>query len=216
MDVDDFNPLSGLQHVVFCERQCALIHVEGVWTENLYTAAGRVEHERVHDPAGEVRSDLRIFRALPLRSERLGVVGIADVVEFVLEKDSDVWRPFPVEYKHGAKGRRLADRVQLCAQAIALEEMLGLDVPRGALFYRRSNRRLNVEFDEALRKQTMAAAERFHQLIEQRLTPPASYSKKCEQCSLRDACMPEVTSDPAVFHSKLEHAQPSDADGGVG
>ncbi|MDP8255326.1 MAG: CRISPR-associated protein Cas4 [Candidatus Alcyoniella australis] len=214
MDVDDLLPLSGLQHVVFCERQCALIHVEGVWVENPLTAAGRVEHEHVHDPAGEVRAGLRICRALALRSERLGVVGVADVVELVFEEAAGVWRPFPVEHKHGAKGRRLADRVQLCAQAMALEEMLGVDVPRGAVFYRSSNRRVVVECDALLREKTFAAAKRYWQLVDQRLTPRASYAKKCDNCSLREVCLPEITADVNGFHRKLARAQPSDPDGG--
>jgi CRISPR-associated exonuclease Cas4 len=200
--------------VVFCERQCALIHVEGVWVENPLTASGRVEHDRVHDPAGEVRPGFRIYRALPLRSERLGVTGVADVVEFQLEDETGIWRPFPVEYKHGPKSRRLADQVQLCAQAMALEEMLGVDVPRGAVFYRTSNRRVTVECNAALRERTMAAARRYHELVEQGLTPRASYAKKCDHCSLIEACLPEITANLSGFHRKLEIARREGSDGG--
>ncbi len=214
MDVDNLLPLSGLQHVRFCERQCALIHVEGVWVENPLTASGRVEHERVHDPAGEVRPGFRIHRALPLRSERLRVTGVADVVEFQLESESGVWRPFPVEHKHGAKGRWLADQVQLCAQAMALEEMFEVDVPRGAVFYRTSNRRAIVECDAILRQRTESAARRYHELVERGLTPRAAYSKKCDHCSLKEACLPEITADLSEFHRRLESARRNDANGG--
>jgi CRISPR-associated exonuclease Cas4 len=167
----------------------------------------------VHDPAGEVRPGFRIHRALPLHSERLGVTGVADVVEFTLKEETGVWRPFPVEHKHGAKGRWLADQVQLCAQAMALEEMLGLDVPRGAVFYRTSNRRAGVECDAALRERTLAAARRYHALVEQGVTPRAKYAKKCDHCSLKDTCLPEITADLAGFHRKLDRAPAADAGG---
>ncbi len=154
MEVDDLLPLSGLQHLVFCERQFALIHVEGLWAENTLTISGRQLHERADLPGQSLGAAVRVARALPLRSDRLGLAGKADVVEFHREADVDagiLWRPFPVEYKRGRPKPGGADEVQLCAQAICLEEMLGLEVPRGALFYGSTRRRKAVAFTLALR-----------------------------------------------------------------
>ena len=216
MDVDDLLPLSGLQHVIFCERQCALIHVEGLWIENPLTASGRVEHDRVHEASGEVRPDLRIYRALHIGSELLGITGVTDVVEFHLEAGKNVWRPYPVEHKHGLKGHRLADQVQLCAQALALEEMMAVEVPEGAIYYRTSNRRLTVKFSRQLREMTQVAARRFHEIVDQKITPRASYSKKCDHCSLKEACLPELTGDLEHYHGLVRELMNSDGkDGGA-
>ncbi len=194
-DDEDFLPISGLQHLVFCERQCALIHVERLWAENRLTAEGRVVHERAHDRGTDSRGDLRIVRALPLRSTRLRLTGFADVVEFHRDAGSGVetWRPFPVEYKRGRRQHREADQVQLCAQAFALEDMLGLEVPRGAIYYDDSRRRLEVVLDPSLRAVTERAAARFHEIVRTRTTPLAVFEPKCSQCSLRPLCLPEVT-----------------------
>jgi CRISPR-associated exonuclease Cas4 len=188
---EDLIPLSALQHVVFCERQCALIHVEQVWAENLFTAEGRIMHERVHEREGESRGDVRIERGLPLRSLRLGLIGKADVVEFH-RNEKGRWRPFPVEYKRGKPKADHCDKVQLCAQALCLEEMLGVDVECGALFYGKTRRRLDVTLDERLREETEDAAERARKLIRKGVTPKADYTKKCKSCSLLAQCMPRV------------------------
>jgi len=189
---DDLLPLSGLQHLAFCERQCALIHIEQAWAENLYTAEGRILHERAHDPDQVSRGDIRVEYGMPLRSLRLGLIGKADVVEFHRseEPDSGPWRPFPVEYKRGRPKKANVDRIQLCAQAVCLEEMLGVEVPAGALFYGKTRRREDVIFDPALRSQTEETAKRFHALIEAGVTPKAVYGKHCDTCSLRDLCLP--------------------------
>ncbi|RLB31359.1 MAG: CRISPR-associated protein Cas4 [Deltaproteobacteria bacterium] len=196
---DDLLPLSGLQHLLFCERQCALIHVEQVWAENRFTAEGRIMHERVHDPDRESRgSDIRVEYGIPLRSLRLGLIGKADVVEFhrdqgAREGGTPTWLPFPVEYKRGRPKKEDWDRVQLCAQAMCLEEMLKLRISRGALFYGKTRRRQDVAFDSALREETEQSARRFHELVEQGLTPKARYGKQCDMCSMLSLCLPKTT-----------------------
>jgi len=194
-------PLSALQHLLYCERQCALIHVERAWVENRFTAEGRLLHERSDAGGTEVRGDVRIARGLGLRSERLGLVGRADVVEFHRVADDDSagvelpgvegrWRPVPVEYKRGRAKKGSEDRVQLCAQALCLEEMLGAEIPEGALFYGKTRRRKDVTFDRALREETERAAQRVHELVESTQVPPPVADERCERCSLLDVCLP--------------------------
>jgi CRISPR-associated exonuclease Cas4 len=193
---DDCLPLSGLQHLIFCERQCALIHVEQAWAENRLTAEGRIMHERVHNTGQESRGDIRVEYGMPLRSLKLGLVGKADVVEFHRKKQEDgkdLWLPFPVEYKRGRFKKDDSDRVQLCAQAMCLEEMLDMDIPEGALFYGKMRRRQDVVFDLSLREKTKDAAECFHELINSGRTPRAIYKKGCERCSMLDICLPKTT-----------------------
>ena len=201
-DEDDLLPISALQHLVFCERQCALIHLERLWADNPLTVEGSDMHARVHDEdASEVRGDVRIARGIALRSFRLGLVGQADVVEFrraevgvgvSLPNTGGLWLPFPVEYKRGRPKHGLADLVQLCAQAVCLEEMLGVGLQVGALFYGTSRRRLSVAFDEALRKSTEQTAQRLHVLLAQWVTPRARREPKCKRCSLIGFCMPDA------------------------
>ncbi|MCZ7586936.1 MAG: CRISPR-associated protein Cas4 [Deltaproteobacteria bacterium] len=195
VDVDDYLPISGLQHLAFCERQCALIHVEGVWMENVHTASGRADHERVHDPGAETRPGVRFARALPIRSERLRLSGVADLVEFRDDPAEGPPVPFPVEYKHGRRSARSADRIQLCAQALALEEMLGRPVPEGAIYYVSSRKREAVRFTGELRAATETTAASFHELVASRRTPPALFDKRCRDCSLAPLCLPLVTQD---------------------
>jgi CRISPR-associated exonuclease Cas4 len=194
---DDLIPLSALQHVVFCERQCALIHVEQVWDENLFTAEGRIMHERVHERDQESRGDVRIERGVPLRSLNLGLIGKADVVEFH-RTDEGKWQPFPVEYKRGKPKADDCDKVQLCAQALCLEEMLDVEVSSGALFYGKTRHRLDVAFNRALREATGKAARKAREMIEEGVTPKASYSKKCKSCSLQLHCMPKLPQKRSV------------------
>lgn len=189
---DDLLSLSALQHLIFCERQCALIHIEQLWDENLFTAEGRVMHERVHEAGYESRGEVRTARDVSLRSLRLGLIGKADVVEFHRETGT-IWRPFPVEYKRGKPKPDECDLVQICAQALCLEEMLGLGVKSGAIFYGRTRHRLEVEFDSSLREATEKAAARLHQLVESGVTPPPFYAaKKCRSCSFIDRCLPQA------------------------
>ncbi len=191
---DDLLPLSGLQHFVFCERQCALIHVEQVWAENRFTAEGRVLHERVHKADRQSRGDIRVEYSMPLRSMRLGLIAKADAVEFHRKTDpsGDKWIPFPVEYKRGRPKKSNVDKVQLCAQALCLEEMLNVEVPAGALFYGRTRHRLDVDFDARLRSETEETARRFHDLIEAGETPKPVYDRKCRDCSMKGLCLPET------------------------
>ena len=188
---DDLIQLSSLQHYAFCPRQCALIHVEQVWTENLLTAEGRIMHEHVHEEGDESRGDVRIERGGALRSLHLGLIGKADVIEYYRQADG-AWLAFPVEYKRGKPKHDDSDKVQLCAQAICLEEMLNVHIPAGALFYGKTRRRLDVAFDEALRRETQEAAKKTHELIETGQTPKPIYSKRCESCSLMTECMPKT------------------------
>lgn len=187
---DQLLPLSALQHLTFCERQCALIHIEGAWAENRLTAEGRIMHERVHEGEDETRNGVRIVRGLRLRSFRLGLTGIADVVEFRNGEAGE--GVFPVEYKRGKPKHDACDEVQLCAQAMCLEEMLGRSVPEGALFYGVNRRRHPVAFAPPLRAAVEEAARRVHELIEGGCTPPAVYEKKCDNCSLFSVCLPKT------------------------
>lgn len=190
---DDLLPLSGLQHLAFCERQCALIHIEQAWAENLYTAEGRVLHERV-DQADQVsRGDIRLEYGMPVRSLRLGLIGKADVVEFHRTGDTtgEKWVPFPVEYKRGKPKKANVDRIQLCAQALCLEEMLNVEVPSGALFYGKTRHREDVGFEAQLRLETEESARRFHALIKAGVTPRPVRGKQCDTCSLKDLCLPK-------------------------
>jgi len=188
---DELIMVSALQHYAFCPRQCALIHIEQVWDENRATAEGRIMHEKVHEQGRESRGNVRIEYGLPLRSLRLGLVGKADVVEFH-RFDKQTWQPFPVEYKRGKPKHDHCDLIQLCAQAICLEEMLSVSIPSGAIFYGRTRRRLDVSFDEILRKETEDAARRAHELIASGKTPPPVYEKRCKSCSLIEECIPKT------------------------
>ena len=205
---DDLLPLSGLQHLIFCERQCALIHIEQVWAENQFTAEGRIMHERVHAADRESRGAVRIEYAMPLRSLRLGLIAKADVVEFHRKPESpeNIWQPFPVEYKRGKPKKDNSDKVQLCAQALCLEEMLDVDIPAGALFYGKTRRRQDVAFDSVLRKETGDAARRFHDIVESRVTPKPVYSKKCDKCSMVDLCMPKTVEKARSINNYLKDA----------
>jgi len=195
---DDLIQLSSLQHFVFCERQCALIHIEQLWSENLFTAEGRIMHDKVDTANREVRGKVRIDYGVPLRSLRLGLIGKADVVEFH-KTDDGKWMPFPVEYKRGKSKMDNCDKVQLCAQAICLEEMLNVEIGEGALFYGQTRRREDVVFDKALRTETENAARRVHELIESGITPKPEYSKKCKLCSLLNICLPKVNSKASNY-----------------
>jgi CRISPR-associated exonuclease Cas4 len=187
---DDLIMISALQHYVFCPRQCALIHIEQIWTESGLTAEGRLMHERVHEEGNESRGDLRIARGVHLRSLRLGLIGVADVVEFH-RVSKTIWHPFPVEYKRGKPKFDHCDAVQLCAQALCLEEMLKTDIPSGALFYGRTRRRTDISFDNALRQETEETIDHVRVLLESGKTPLPAYEKRCERCSLIGSCLPK-------------------------
>ncbi len=219
---DEFAMISALQHYMFCKRQCALIHIEEIWAENWLTASGRIMHERVDVRASESRRDVRQATALRLFSRRLGVTGIADMVEFhragaecdgtgrkiaaPLPGVSGFWRPFPVEYKLGKPKSHLADEVQLCAQAFCLEEMLGVEIPAGALFYGSPRRRTEVAFDGDLRQLTQEVADGVRELLASGQTPPPEFGKHCAACSLLEECQPKALSSSRSARTWLDHA----------
>jgi len=202
---DDFIMVSALQHFMFCRRQCALIHIEQIWAENRLTAEGRIMHDKVHEEGSESRGNVRIERALPLRSLRLGLTGVADVVEFHRQLDGS-WQPFPVEYKRGKPKPDDCDMVQLCAQAMCLEEMLGVSIAEGAIFYGKTRRRLDVAFHERLRSETEAIAGQVHALIDGGITPAPVYEKKCDSCSLFEICLPKTVEKLNSVENYLKHA----------
>lgn len=183
--------LSALQHWAYCPRQCALIHVEQVFAENLFTQRGQALHKRVDDPGFELRQGLRVERALPLFCDRLGLIGKADVVEFLPDGT-----PYPVEYKHGSRHKRAdiaaCDDLQLAAQALCLEEMFSRPVPEGALYYATSRRRRLVLIDDGLRQRTAEALEQVRRLLASSTLPPPLNDEHCRACSLKDLCQPEA------------------------
>lgn len=184
---DEPVPISALQHWSFCPRQCALIHLERVWAENVSTFAGRQVHERVD--LGETETDGGVRRefGLPLWSERLGLIGRADCVEFAPDGSAR-----PVEYKRGPRKRRRADDIQLCAQALCLEEMLGRPVSEGDIFHAASRRRRRVAFDAPLRAETEAAAAAVRAMLAAGQLPEPVNDARCADCSLHNHCLPEV------------------------
>lgn len=191
---NDFLQLSALQHFIFCQRQCALIHIEQAWSENVLTAEGRIMHESVHEERTENIAGIRIVQGMPLHSFELGLSGKADTVEFHKIKDNSKWAPFPVEYKRGKPKTDDSDKIQLCAQALCLEEMMKIKIPCGALFYGRTRHRLNVLFDGELRQKTKETARKLHIFIEKSKTPPPVYSPKCKSCSFFNECLPKTIS----------------------
>ena len=197
---DDLLQLSGLQHFAFCRRQWALIHIEQQWRENLRTVEGDLFHRRAHDEQQrERRGDTLILRGLPVFSRTLGISGKCDVVEFhaashgiPLHGEEGLWLPFPVEYKRGAPKVHDADRLQLCAQAMCLEEMLCCSIPEGALFYGETRRRTAVLFTDELRGQVAAMLEEMRQLLRRGHTPKVRPSRSCNACSLKELCLPAL------------------------
>ncbi|MDX1918634.1 MAG: CRISPR-associated protein Cas4 [Candidatus Caenarcaniphilales bacterium] len=201
-DDEGYLPISGLQHLLFCPRQCALIHLEGVWEDNHLTILGSNLHEKVDLGESEQRPGLKIERSLSLRSDKLRLYGQADVVEF--HKVGKGWQPLPVEYKRGKPKKGLEDKVQLCAQSMALEEILNTQIEIGYLYYGSQKKRLEVKIDEDLRKVTCQAAEDFHRLVWSQKLPLPVYEPKCESCSLKDICMPEtVNIDPKPYIAEI-------------
>jgi len=196
-DEDDLVLISALQHFLFCPRQCGLIHIEQQWLENRLTAEGRILHERVHTSGKESRRRVRVEFDVPIRSLRLGLTGQADIVEFHLQADGS-WLPLPVEYKRGRPKKDDTDRVQLCAQALCLEEMLGCRILEGALYYGEKRRRFPVVFDQALRESVIATTRGVHALLAAGRTPSPHYAPRCESCSFLPLCLPKVATRKKV------------------
>jgi CRISPR-associated exonuclease Cas4 len=183
-------PISALQHWRYCPRQCALIHVEQVFDDNVHTARGDALHATVDQPGEATRGGVRTVRALPLWSERLDLIGRADVVEFLPDGT-----PYPVEYKHGRRHRRAFDELQLAAQALCLEEMTGRTVPEGALFYAGSAKRSLVPIDSDLRREVERLVAEVRACFASGQMPPPVNDERCTECSLRDRCQPEALAD---------------------
>lgn len=202
---DDLLMLSGIQHIAFCERQYALIHVEKQWAENLKTVQGQILHEKVNNPElREKRKGLIISRAMPIVSYKLGLYGIADVVEFISSENEEnsttlhnrkgFWKINVVEYKRGKPKHTDCDKVQLCAQAMCLEEMFSVKISKGDLYYGETRHRLEVDFDEDLRQQTYELSKLMHEYFSQGTTPMPVIQKGCKMCSLIDICLPKASS----------------------
>ncbi len=183
-------PISALNQMLFCPRRCALMHIEGIWADNEHTVMGTLLHDNVDRPGYETARGVTLLRALPLRSDRYGLSGQADIVEI---HDGTY---APVEYKKGRRRRFDNDDVQLCAQALCLEEMFACEVPVGYVFHAASKRRREVIFDWKLRAQTIEATDRVRELLSRGQTPPAKLQPRCDGCSLRETCLPEIT-DPS-------------------
>ena len=190
--MNDANPIaiSALQHYAYCPRQCALIHVEQVFDDNVYTARGQAVHRLVDTPGYEIKAGVKVERALPLWSDRLGLIGKADVVEF-----HPGGAVFPVEFKHGRKREKIHDDIQLAAQAMCLEEMLGVTVPLGAIYHASSRRRREVAITPELRCAVEATVNAVRQMIVQGVLPPPVNDERCRACSLIDACQPAALAD---------------------
>lgn len=212
---DSLLPLSGLQHFAFCRRQWALIHIEQQWEENLRTVEGRHLHEKVHScPDSEVHGgEIIVARAVPLVSYKLGLYGVADVVEYhrtskehgiPLHNRDGFWRPHPIEYKRGRPKKDDRDEVQLCAQAMCLEEMLCTEVRDGSIFYGQTRRRTRVMFSAALRKRVTDLAHEMHETFRRGVTPPAAPGVRCSLCSLKDICVPKLTRKRKSVRSYLQ------------
>ena len=206
MREQEYLMISGIQHFVFCRRQWALIHVEQQWSENEHTVDGKLMHRSAHNEERvEKRGDIIITRGMRIVSHRLGVSGICDVVEFHRSKNGiriyswpDLWKPYPVEYKKGAPKEHDADELQLCLQAICLEEMLCCDIEEGSLFYGETRRRKRIDFSDDLRKRTEDILDEMHLLYRRGWTPKVKVSKKCSACSLKNVCLPKLSKSVKV------------------
>lgn len=204
---EDFLMLSGIQHYAFCPRQWALIHIEQQWEENYYTVMGNIMHENAHDKDfTEKRKNIVITRGMPIFSRTLGVRGDCDVVEFHQQKEgiplnnyAGTYLPVPVEYKRGKPKEHDADILQLCAQAMCLEEMLVCTVNKGFLYYGETKRRVLVEFDEGLRQKVRDSFELMHQLYNKNHTPKVKVTKACKACSLAELCLPKLNKKISVI-----------------
>jgi len=197
----DYPPLSALNDYLFCPRRCALHRLEGIWVENIHTASGSIDHQRVHTPHDDAEEGCRTARGLRLISHVLRIQGVSDLVEFHPAPDSGREIPFPVEYKRGKRRRWDNDDVQLCAQAMCLEEMIGVAVPCGAVYHVLSRRRRNVIFDEALRELTISTANRLHLLLRAPVIPTPVVTPRCRQCSLYRLCLPELIADQSAYRT---------------
>ena len=204
---EDFLLLSGIQHFVFCKRQWALIHIEQQWQENLLTVEGGILHEKTHDNTiKEKRGSVIISRGMRIFSPTLGITGMCDVVEFHRSRDGinlygreGTYQPIPVEYKRGKPKQDRADELQLCAQAMCLEEMLLCTISEGFLYYGEPKRRFKITFDDSLRDEVKRICKEMHELYAKRHTPKVKTTKACKSCSLRELCLPKLCKNPSAI-----------------
>jgi len=203
---EELLPLSGIQHLAFCERQWGLIHIEQEWKENLSTAEGRLLHQRVDDPYFiETRGDVKTVRSVPLYSSVLGLYGVADVIELHKEEEFEGHLQYSiVEYKRGKPKTDDRDEVQLCAQAICLEEMLNIELGYGYMFYDKIKHRYKIEFSDILRKRVKSLSEQMHALYSEGKTPPPVKGKKCKNCSMKEVCLPGLGKKSKKVKNYLE------------
>ena len=203
---EDYLMLSGIQHYAFCPRQWGLIHIEKQWEDNYFTVMGNILHEKAHDKEfTQKRKNVVITRGMPVFSRKLGVIGDCDVVEFSRSREGiplknyeGTYQPVPIEYKRGKPKEHDADVLQLCAQAMCLEEMLVCTIPRGFLFYGEIKRRQEILFDEELRCKVVSYFEKMHQLYKRCYTPKAKITRACNSCSLAEQCIPKLNSKFSV------------------
>jgi CRISPR-associated exonuclease Cas4 len=200
MEVSDPIMLSALQHWSYCPRQCALIHVEQAFDENVHTMRGNAAHERVDDPGFETFEGVRAERALPVWSDRLGLIGKCDVVEF--HPDGHI---YPIEYKHGKKREKSHDDIQLAAQAMCLEEMMGKTITHGAIYHHGSRRRREVAITQALRQQVEETVNAIRAMMESGKLPPPANDARCKECSLKEICQPQVIAEHAIQRGLLQN-----------
>lgn len=217
MDIKDeanYLAISGIQHFCFCKRQWALIHLERQWQENTRTFGGSLMHKNADDPYfTELRGDILISRSMPLISHKLKMQGVADVVEFrrddggvSIHGRSGKWLPAPVEYKYGQEKSDASDIAQLTLQAICLEEMFGIEVQKGYIYYGKTRHRVEVEFTEARRAFVRQIIQEMYQYLQQGRTPPAIYKKNCKNCSLYDICVPELSKKKRTLKNYIKRA----------
>ena len=218
---EDVLQLSGIQHFAFCRRQWALIHIEQQWAENVRTVEGNLFHRRAHDAEKtEMRGNILTVRGLHIHSARLGVSGICDVVEFYRNEDNGVslagyegkWSPYPIEYKRGAPKENKADELQLCGQALCLEEMLMCTIHEGSLFYGETRRRQRVIFTDELRSETESMLREMRQYFNRGYTPKVRRSKACNACSLKELCLPVLNRAGVVAEYIAEHIESVDSE----
>lgn len=206
MESDNYLLISGIQHFIFCRRQWALIHIEQLWSENYFTIDGQIKHEKV-DKGNlfEFKNDTRIIRSMPIISHKLRIQGKCDVVElkpddagFYFSKYNKKYKVYPIEYKRGKPKMDESDTMQLLAQAICLEEMLGLEIEEGACFYFETRRRENILFTKELRGRLKEIIVEMNNYYDRKYTPKVKKTSKCKSCSLRDLCLPEIDGNSSV------------------
>lgn len=199
---DDYILISSLEHFRFCPRQCALIHLDCYWHENALTALGRAMHERVNTPGQRQDPGKKTEYSVPLASRRLGISGIADLIEYTRNSRKEPWTPLPVEYKHGKPTESESNEIQLCAESMCLEEMLEITIPAGMIYYGKDMKRHPVLFDQALRSMTEQIISEVHSLFQiGRIPSPVYSAARCDHCSLVDYCRPQ---DPVSCDSYME------------